>query len=233
MKLFHACRIKSTPDSPQNPIIVPQPPLKKKKPWKCPQVHQALLKFKFLRTMSDDELKSMADSYERIGLLSPIVIFVDNSGEREAKKGRGQNTCSLGATWRQGGPIEFARALKSRFVLAESQEPRTLMKPACLFIVSGYVPLHDVAGSAFAGRVVCRALELTHDPFGRARRSRLGHIADINHMATPVSAKQSTSRSCSRWRQRSDPRPTALRKHAHALAIFLRDCVVLLLYAIT
>jgi hypothetical protein len=37
--------------------------------------------------MSDDELKSMADSYERIGLLSPIVIFVDNSGEKRGEKG--------------------------------------------------------------------------------------------------------------------------------------------------
>ena len=61
--------------------------MKKKKPWKCPQVHPALLKFKFLRMMSDAELDKMGVNYNAIGLLFPIVIFVDNSGEARGEKG--------------------------------------------------------------------------------------------------------------------------------------------------
>jgi hypothetical protein len=99
------------------------------------------------------------------------------------------------------------------------------MKPACLFILSGYVPLHHVAGSAFAGRVVCRALEL--DPRSiRPGLIDLGlrHIADINHMATPAIASKAPVDLVAGGASAQIPGQQHCEKHAHALVLLRRDC---------
>ena len=62
--------------------------LKKKPttPWKRPPDHPVLSKFKFLRMMSGDELVKWAATYKEIGLLFPIVVFVDNKGRRAGRE---------------------------------------------------------------------------------------------------------------------------------------------------
>ncbi len=59
----------------------------KRVPRKRPPDHPVLLKFKFLRPATDDELDRMAATYDVLGLIFPIVIFVDNSGEARGEKG--------------------------------------------------------------------------------------------------------------------------------------------------
>ena len=92
------------------------------------------------------------------------------------------------------------------------------MKPACLVLVSGYVPLHDVAGSAFAGRVVCCASELDLRSI-RPGLIDLGlrHIADINHMATPVIATKAPVHLVAGDASAQISGQQHCEKHAHAL----------------